>query len=166
MPICGRPSVECFHSVLDGALISISAVGFPAATHLAPSAPAGAPSTRVVPQCPVDQSARGWVPGDLAGPSQTWLVSDVPVLSGYPQKGLCEREHRYGCGFVATRDQAAALSMLADGLSPTQPLGLGTGLGRKGQKPLQSRLAAWTAVVHFIPSNERVERDSADPEDD
>jgi len=71
------------------------------------------------------------VPGDLAGPSLTLLVSDVPVRSGYPQKGLCEREHRCGCGFVATRHQATALSMLADGLSPTQPLGSGTGLGRR-----------------------------------
>ena len=48
----------------------------------------GIVDTAAVPQCPVHQSAGGWVPGDLAGPSQTSLASDVPVLSGYPQKRL------------------------------------------------------------------------------
>lgn len=32
------------------------------------------------------------------------------------KKSLSQREHRCDCGFMATRDQAAALSMLADGL--------------------------------------------------
>jgi putative transposase len=41
-------------------------------------------------------------------PSQT-----CPSCRTVRRKALSEREHRCGCGFIATRDQAAALAMLA-----------------------------------------------------
>jgi putative transposase len=44
-------------------------------------------------------------------PSQT-----CPCCADVRKKGLSERTDRYACGFAATRDQAAALSMLTDGL--------------------------------------------------
>ena len=44
-------------------------------------------------------------------PSQT-----CPGCGAVRKKELSEREHICGCGFRATRDQAAALSMLVDGL--------------------------------------------------
>ena len=39
-----------------------------------------------------------------------------PMCGTMRKKPLSEREHRCGCGFAATRDQAAALTMLAAGL--------------------------------------------------
>ena len=44
-------------------------------------------------------------------PSQT-----CPCCGTVRKKALGERMHRCGCGFAATRDQAAALAMLAAGL--------------------------------------------------
>ncbi|WP_081616311.1 zinc ribbon domain-containing protein [Verrucomicrobium sp. 3C] len=44
-------------------------------------------------------------------PSQT-----CPACGIVRKKALSEREHRCGCGFAATRDQASALAMLAAGL--------------------------------------------------
>jgi putative transposase len=44
-------------------------------------------------------------------PSQT-----CPSCARVRKKALSERGHQCGCGFAATRDQAAALSMLVDGL--------------------------------------------------
>jgi putative transposase len=44
-------------------------------------------------------------------PSQT-----CPSCGAVRKKALAEREHQCGCGFVATRDQAAALAMLVAGL--------------------------------------------------
>jgi hypothetical protein len=38
--------------------------------------------------CPLHQSGGSWVPGDLVGPSQASLVTDVPVLQERPQKSL------------------------------------------------------------------------------
>ena len=43
-------------------------------------------------------------------------MSDGSKLRERSEKALAERKHQCGCGFLATRDQAAALSMLADGL--------------------------------------------------
>ena len=48
------------------------------------------------------------MPGDLVGHATVSVVVDMPELS--------ERAHQCGCGFAATRDQAAALLMLVDGL--------------------------------------------------
>ena len=45
-------------------------------------------------------------------PSQT-----CPACLNVQKKALEERQHRCGCGFHATRDQAAALAMLVAGLS-------------------------------------------------
>jgi putative transposase len=44
-------------------------------------------------------------------PSQT-----CPCCGSVRKKGLDERRHHCGCGFAATRNQASAFSMLADGL--------------------------------------------------
>ena len=47
-------------------------------------------------------------------PSQT-----CPCCGTVRKKALAERVHQCGCGFAATRDQAAALAMLAAGLRLT-----------------------------------------------
>jgi hypothetical protein len=39
-----------------------------------------------------------------------------PCCGAVRKKALSERQHRCGCGFVATRDQASALAMLGAGL--------------------------------------------------
>ena len=52
----------------------------------------------------------------LLDPRQHRSSQTCPSCASVRTKRLSEREHHCGCGFVATRDQAAALSMLADGL--------------------------------------------------
>jgi len=52
----------------------------------------------------------------LLDPRRHRSSQTCPCCGSICKKGLSERQHHCGCGFVATRDQAAALSMLADGL--------------------------------------------------
>ena len=51
----------------------------------------------------------------LLDPRRHRSSQTCPSCASVRKKGLAEREHHCGCGFVATRDQAAALSMLVDG---------------------------------------------------
>lgn len=53
----------------------------------------------------------------LLDPRRHRSSQTCPSCASVRKKGLSEREHHCRCGFVATRDQAAALSMLADGLN-------------------------------------------------
>jgi len=53
----------------------------------------------------------------LLDPRQHRSSQTCPSCASVRTKRLSEREHHCGCGFVATRDQAAAVSTLADGLT-------------------------------------------------
>jgi transposase len=53
----------------------------------------------------------------LLDPRRHRSSQTCPCCASVRKKRLAERQHHCGCGFVATRDQAAALSMLADGLN-------------------------------------------------
>ena len=52
----------------------------------------------------------------LLDPRRYRSSQTCPSCARVRKKALSERGHQCGCGFVATRDQAAALSMLVDGL--------------------------------------------------
>jgi putative transposase len=52
----------------------------------------------------------------LLDPRQHRSSQTCPSCSRIRKKELAKREHHCGCGFAATRDQAAALSLLVDGL--------------------------------------------------
>jgi putative transposase len=52
----------------------------------------------------------------LLDPRRHRSSQTCPSCASVRNKSLAERRHHCGCGFVATRDQAAALSMLTDGL--------------------------------------------------
>jgi len=52
----------------------------------------------------------------LLDPRRYRSSQTCPSCARVRKKALCERGHQYGCGFAATRDQAAALSMLVEGL--------------------------------------------------
>jgi hypothetical protein len=58
---------------------------------------------------PVHQSAGSRVSGNSAGPAWASLVPDCRCCGTVRKKEKSERDHDCGCGFAATRDQAAAL---------------------------------------------------------
>jgi putative transposase len=60
--------------------------------------------------------AEGWVSVILLSPRRNRSSHTCPFCGRIRKKQMSEREHRGGCSFSATRDQAAVLSTLADGL--------------------------------------------------
>jgi len=71
---------------------------------------------RVVRESPVRQSGRVLCQVILLDTRRHRSSQTCPGGARVRQKALSERGHQCGCGFAATRDQAAALSMLVDGL--------------------------------------------------
>jgi hypothetical protein len=58
-----------------------------------------------------DQAQESWVSANLAGPAQALFVSSVPFC-GSTRKKVCPNASTVcSCGFVATRGQAAVLSI-------------------------------------------------------
>jgi hypothetical protein len=68
-------------------------------------------------KCPVRQSGRSWMPGDLVGHAAVSVVADVPELRPCPQKSLVRTRASLWLRIRGgARSKAAALSILVDGL--------------------------------------------------
>jgi len=70
-----------------------------------------------------------------------------PSCARVGKKALSERGHQCGSGFAAARDQAAALSMLADGL---KLLGREPASAARLETPSRSPKRPWMAVVDQV----------------